>query len=106
MNNNKLTDKNIAEFLKENLPTERKDEWFVRKTMNRLPERRLRLFSGWEIASFVLSFIVLTIMLVRQLTGLYTNPVIQISDYIFLCLITFGYVFLTFSVVMPVVRRG
>ena len=106
MNNNKLTDKKIADFLKENLPAERNDDWFVRKTMNRLPERRRRLFSGWEIASFIVSFIVLTVLLAWQLTGLYTGSVIQTSDYILLCSITLGYVFLLFSIVMPAVRRG
>ncbi|MDE6808850.1 MAG: hypothetical protein K2J42_02035 [Muribaculaceae bacterium] len=104
--NEKEKDKQIARFLKDNLPLERRDSWFVRKTMNRLPERRQRLFSGWEIASFVVSFLVLAGLLAWRLSVMYYSPVVQVSDYLLLCLTVFGFVFLGFSIVLPVVRRG
>lgn len=104
--NEKEKDKQIAQFLKENLPRERRDEWFVKKAMNRLPEKRQRLFSGWEIASFILSFLVLSGLLAWRLGRLYFSPVVQVSDYIMLCLTAAGFVFLFFSIMIPVVRRG
>lgn len=104
--NDKEKDKQIARFLKENLPLERRDPWFVRKTMNRLPEKRRRLFTGWEIASFIASFMVLIGLLAWRLGVLYYSPVVQVSDYILLCLTVLGFAFLAFSIVMPVVRRG
>lgn len=55
----KNIDISLKRLFKDTLPVERKDEWFVRKTMNRLPERRRPMFSAPEIVSYVLSAIIL-----------------------------------------------
>lgn len=55
----KNIDISLKRLFKDQLPKERKDEWFVRKTMNRLPERRRPTFSVPEIVSYVLSALIL-----------------------------------------------
>lgn len=52
-------DDTIRNLLKRDLPKERKDEWFVKKVMNRLPEKRKPTFSRPELISFVLSTLIL-----------------------------------------------
>lgn len=52
-------DKSIRQLFHEELPRERRDEWFVKKVMNRLPNRRKPTFSRPELISFVLSALML-----------------------------------------------
>ena len=43
----------IAELLKKEVPNCPENEWFVKKVLNRLPEKRPSFFSRAEIFSFV-----------------------------------------------------
>lgn len=52
-------DESLRILLKRDLPKERNDEWFVRKVMNRLPEKRNPTFSRPELISFILSALIL-----------------------------------------------
>ncbi len=52
-------DDTLRSLIKRDLPIERKDEWFVKKVMNRLPEKRKPTFSRPELISFVFSIFIL-----------------------------------------------
>ncbi len=52
-------DDTLRNLIKRDLPKERKDEWFVKKVMNRLPDKRKPTFSRPELISFVFSTLIL-----------------------------------------------
>ena len=64
MNNNSKNniDENLRNLFQKELPKERRDEWFVRKTMNRLPHKPAPLFSPWVKLAYVLSGVIMLVL--------------------------------------------
>lgn len=52
-------DDTLRNLIKRDLPKELKDEWFVKKVMNRLPEKLTPTFSRSELISFVFAALIL-----------------------------------------------
>lgn len=50
-------DPEFGKFLRKELPQAPRDEWFVRKTMNRLPPKQARIFSTSEIFTFIIAVV-------------------------------------------------
>ncbi|MCC8037623.1 MAG: hypothetical protein LIP02_05760 [Bacteroidales bacterium] len=52
-------DTRLQDLLQKELPLERRDEWFTRKVMNRLPEKERPLFSTVEKVTFAVTALLL-----------------------------------------------
>lgn len=52
-------DQQLRATLKRELPRERSDKWFVKKVMNRLPDKRRPTYSKPELISYGLSILIL-----------------------------------------------
>lgn len=52
------TDNDIKRLLQEGLPQAPRSEWFTRKVMNRLPERRRPSYSWIEYISYAIALII------------------------------------------------
>ena len=66
-NNDKELDRRISELIRSESPAPYADEWFTRKTVNRLPPRRRRLVSLPELAGFVIVVAVCVLVIVREM---------------------------------------
>lgn len=66
-----LNDREFGAMLRRELPQAPRDEWFVRKTMNRLPPKQKRIFSPgeiWVFAFAVLFMIAWGVVIGRDIT--------------------------------------
>lgn len=54
-----IDDGRLRALLQNELPRERRDEWFTRKVMNRLPEKERPLFSTVEKVTFAVTALLL-----------------------------------------------
>ena len=75
-----MTDKDISELLKRNLPKAPPEPWFTRKVMARLPERK-RFWAGWiETVACAVGLVVTLVFGVIYGVGLMQEPVLTVSD--------------------------
>lgn len=96
----------LKHLIQRDLPKERKDEWFVRKVMNRLPEKRKPTFSRPELISFVLSTLILISGWAWLWSRFNTEESLTYSSLAMggaLIVMTFG---LLVTVVYPILRRN
>jgi len=97
------TDRRISAMMRGEAPDVPADPWFVRKTLNRLPERPRRLAGIPEIAAAAIVVIASVVIAAVELHSLATggeafNPLLLFSaSGLLLCL--------TFVLAMPVLRR-
>ncbi len=74
-----ITDKQIKEFLKRELPQAPVNSWFTRKVMNRLPEKRTNWAARIENIGFLVAAITLGIFWYMLITTTNSN-VITVGD--------------------------
>lgn len=105
-NKNILTDDELRSLFKTQLPKERRDEWFVKKTMNRLPERRRSTFSKPEVVSYIVSALILVsawIWLWVRLHGEQSLTYGTLMSAAAIILMSLG---LVGAIAYPIVKRG
>ncbi len=98
-------DEHLRELLHKELPMERRDQWFTRKVMNRLPEKERPLFSTVEKVTFVVVALALAVgwgWLWRQMQveWLSTVVIVEIAAVVLATLAWLGYL------IVPALRRG
>lgn len=106
MMSEKQIDASLRQLFKEELPRERKDEWFVKKTLNRLPEKRRPTFSRPEIISYVLSVLMLISGWVWLWIRFHQESVLTYGTLMIsgaLIVVSFG---VLGSIMYPIVKRG
>ena len=92
----------IAELLKKEVPNCPENEWFVKKVLNRLPEKRPSFFSRAEIFSFVAAGLVLLVCWILHFLSFTTSEAITLGDLVYptilsvltltlICYITYQY---------------
>ncbi len=91
-----ITDKQLKELLKKELPQAPENPWFVCKVINRLPERRSALGNIIEYAGFALAAILLACFWLRLFNQIDTANAITFNDLIY-CIIMIA---MTISLVM------
>ncbi len=97
----------IGETLKSQLPREHQDQWFVKKTMNRLPTKRRRLFSTPEAISLILSVVILLMgwgwlaMRFAEIGHQHVDMIVETGVTLMAMSVT-----VVWMIVSPIVRRG
>lgn len=99
-------DNQLRELLKKELPSERRDPWFVRKTMNRLPQKATPLLSRWERLAYSLSALILAILWCVTAVNIITNPVLTVSALMQPVILTIISLILIGAVAIPYLRRN
>lgn len=99
-------DKVLARIIKEELPEAPKDEWFVKKTMNRLPEKRSSVFSKPEIVCYILSAIIIVTGWAWLIYSIHTSGVVTITNIIICAMLFFSVLLLSASIAIPLIRRS
>lgn len=106
MKHDKSEDLRFGKYLRENLPQARKDEWFVRKTMNRLPPKQQHLFSNAELISYIAAAAVLISWGVYLCTSILSSPVWTSADMLNIYLFTAGWAMLAGNVLVKVIKAS
>ena len=106
MKKDKITDRHISEVMKQQLPDAPVDQWFIKKTMNRLPEKRKRMHSTAEIISYTLSIMIIIAGWIWQLTGIYNSQAITIENILISVSLFFSAIILTLSIAIPIIKEG
>lgn len=104
MNKHFDDDKDFGRYLKNNLPKAPKDEWFVRKTINRLPPEQRRIFGTAEIVSYIAVVAVLACWGYYICSGIISSQMWTTYDLINCALFVLGWIVLTCSIMARVVR--
>lgn len=99
-------DRQLREIIKKELPAARRDPWFVRKTMNRLPEKQTPLLSRWERRAYLVSALILLVMWVLTGVDIYNNPVLTVSALLKPAVLSVFSLSLMVSVAVPYMKRS
>ncbi|MDE6265791.1 MAG: hypothetical protein K2M07_00375 [Muribaculaceae bacterium] len=99
-------DRQLGELIKKELPVERRDPWFVKKTMNRLPEKQAPLFSRWERLAYTLSGLLLVVLWCLTAVNIISNPVLTVSALMQPVMLTIVSLILIGAVSIPYLRRN
>ncbi|MEE0977851.1 MAG: hypothetical protein UH625_00415 [Muribaculaceae bacterium] len=108
MNNNSKNniDENLRNLFQKELPKERRDEWFVRKTMNRLPHKPAPLFSPWVKLAYVLSGVIMLVLWIITAMNIIGGDVITVWGLLQPALLTLMSLALICGVAIPYLRRS
>jgi len=96
----------FGKFLKQELPEAPKDEWFIKKTMNRLPPKQKRIFSNPELISYALAFILLIGWGFFICTNIISSEIWTTIDMLNCSMFTVGWITLSWNVLAKVVRTS
>ncbi|MDE7153836.1 MAG: hypothetical protein K2O00_05270 [Muribaculaceae bacterium] len=99
-------DRQLRETIKKELPEARRDEWFVRKTMNRLPDKQVPLFSRWERLAYLMSALILIVMWVFAGVDIINNPVLTVSSLLKPAVLSLMSLSLMAAVAVPYMKRS
>ena len=80
-------DKKIAEIFQSNLPEAGRDEWFVRKVLNRLPARHRRM-SPIELGCIIAACIALVVAFVIEGATIIHSQQLLVRDVVFVAALT------------------
>lgn len=100
------TDKQLRELIKKELPAERRDPWFIRKTMNRLPHKPAPVFSRWERLAYLLSGLLLAVLWAVTAFNLINSPVLTVSSLLQPVLLTLMSLALMAAIAVPYLKRS
>ncbi len=93
-----IDDTLLKEILKRELPSAPENKWFVRKVMNRLPEKTQNITSVIEYIGFAIAFVILGFYWYQLFTNAESAKVITVGDIISYCILTA----MTFSLVIGI----
>lgn len=99
-------DSQLRELMKRELPRERRDPWFVRKTMNRLPQKPAPLFSRFERIAYAISGVILAVLWCLSAVEIITNPVLTVSALMQPVLLTIMSLSLIAAIAVPYMKRS
>lgn len=99
-------DLRLKELIKKDAGNAPADGWFVRKTMNRLPDkRRSRIFSPAETVSYIVSFLLICAIWIRLFASIHAAGAFAMTD-ILICFSLFAaLLLLAGSILIPVLRH-
>lgn len=106
MKRNNTDDIKFRKLLEDNLPQAPQNEWFVKKTMNRLPEKRQNSISIIEIIGYaiaILAIIGIECSIVYKFT---TTGTLTLDDLVWLLSLNIGLFAIIFAIFAPQFRNS
>lgn len=96
----------IAELLKKEVPNCPENEWFVKKVMNRLPEKRPSFFSRAEVFSFVAAGLVLLVCWILHFLSFTGSDAITLGDLVYPTILSVLTLTLICYITYPLLKKG
>ena len=105
MKHNEIDDFRLRDLLKKELSEAPVNPWFVKKVMNRLPERESQTYTWIERASYIIAAVVLVVFWILFCHGINDSRVLTGRDIMSYIALTAASFFLAISYIAPKVRR-
>ena len=96
----------LAEKLKNSAPQAPENEWFVKKVLNRLPEKRPSFFSRAEIFSFVAAGLVLLVCWILHFLSFTGSDAITLGDLVYPTILSVLTLTLICYITYPLLKKG
>ena len=96
----------IAELLKKEVPNCPENEWFVKKVLNRLPEKRPSFFSRAEIFSFAAAGPVLLVCWILHFLSFTSLETITLGDLVYPTILSVLTLTLICYITYPLLKKG
>ncbi len=96
-------DERLAKLLKDNAPDVKPNEWFTRRVMNKLPERR-RNFRWLMPIVYAVAFVACLVMCVKFMMG-YSDAVITVRDVLYFAVMVAVTLFVGCQMVLDFARE-
>lgn len=105
MKRNNIDDIKIRELFEKNLPQAPRNDWFIKKTMNRLPEKSHSYISIIEVVGYLiatLSIIGIETYIIYNVT---TTATLTLNDIVLLVSLNIGLIAIVFAIFAPKFRN-
>lgn len=106
MKRNNINDIKMRKLLEDNLPKAPQNEWFIKKTMNRLPEKQHSSISIIEVWGYIIA--ILTIIGIECSIGykFTTTGTLTLNDLVWLVSLNIGLFAIIFTIFAPQFRNS
>lgn len=106
MKRNDIEDIKIRELLDKNLPQAPQNEWFIKKTMNRLPEKHRSPISIIEIVGYFIAIIAIIGIEAHVIYSVITTATLTLNDIMWLVILNIGLLAIIFAIFAPQFRNS
>lgn len=105
MRRNKLEDIKMRELLDKNLAQAPQNEWFIKKTMNRLPEKRQGSVSIIEIIGYAMAILAIIGIECSIIYNVSTTGTLTLNNLVWLISLNIGLLAIVFAIFAPQFRN-
>ena len=105
MKRNNIDDIKMHELLDKNLPHAPRNDWFVKKTMNRLPEKHRSSVSIIEIAAYLIAILAIITIEGYIIYNVVTTATFTLNDLVWIVSLNTGLFAIIFAIFAPQFRN-
>lgn len=105
MNTKKYKNDQIRELLDKNLPQAPQNEWFIRKTINRLPEKHSSSVSTIEIVAYLIAILAIISIESCIIYNVLTRGTFTLNDLVWIMALNIGLLTIIFAIFTPQFRN-
>lgn len=105
MNRNDIDDIKMRKLLENKLPQAPHNEWFIKKTMNRLPEKRHNSISIIEIIGYLIAILSIISIETHIIYNVTTTGTLTLNDIVWLVSLNIGLIAIVFTIFAPKFRN-
>ncbi len=106
MRRNNLEDIKMRELLDKNLAQAPQNEWFIKKTMNRLPEKRRGSISIIEIIGYAIAILAIISIECGIIYNVSTTGILTLNNLVWLISLNIGLLAIVFAIFTPQFRNA
>ena len=104
MKRNNIDDIKMRELLDKNLPQAPHNDWFVKKTLNRLPEKHRSSVSIIEIAAYLIAILAIITIECYIIYNVVTTGTFTLNDLVWIVSLNIGLLAIVFAIFAPQFR--
>lgn len=105
MKQNNINDIKMRELLDKNLPQAPHNDWFVKKTLNRLPEKHSSSVSIIEIVAYLIAILAIISIESCIIYNVLTTGTFTLNDLVWIMALNIGLLTIIFAIFTPQFRN-
>ncbi len=106
MKRNNIEDIKIRQLLDKKMPQAPENKWFVKKVMNRLPEKRRSSISIIEIMSYTIAILVILGIEIGIVCDISNAGAITLNNIVWLTALNITLISIVASIILPLFRNS